>query len=217
MLADTDPLFYSHKTEPVPAHPELSNFGPRIRSSEDLPFLCELNLELANIWRVTRKFCLLANLGAQTQTLIQPATIYGTMVSVMYRLLSMHFAIGSLEECIRLGLISFTHHIFLQWKDICSPLHSFARNYREHLESTKPENSVSPHLMLWLWMIAAVSTFRVSAEPWLEDRLQTQLERCNIRSWADLQSVLKSFLWVSVLDEERGKQTYAWLKLRSDI
>jgi hypothetical protein len=140
--------------EPAPDYPEqvISSFGPTIRCLEDLSFVQDLDMDLADVWRVTRKFSLLANLATQTQMLVQPATIYGTMIAVMYRLLRMEFVAGSLDEAIRLGLLAFAHHTFLQWKDTCLPCHGFSIRYRQYLVVPQLEDSVPSHVMLWLVM-----------------------------------------------------------------
>lgn len=77
------------------------------------------------------------------------------------------------------------------------------------------EDVVPSRVMLWLMMTGAVSIFRISAEPWLADRLQRQAERCGVRSWKDMQEALKACMWIPLLDEERGKQTYEWLRTGS--
>jgi hypothetical protein len=43
--------------------------------------------------------------------------VMDTMAAVMYRLLHMSFSSGSIDEVIRLGLLSLSYHIVLQWQD----------------------------------------------------------------------------------------------------
>ena len=152
----------------------------------------DLNMDLAEAWRVIRKFCLLAILGTQTQMTIEPAMIYGTMTAVMYRLVRMRFVVCSLDETIRLGLLAFTHHTFLQWKDICLPCHGFSRRYQKYLMAHQLEDVVPAGVTLWLLMTGAISIFSISTEPWLGDFLRRQVERCKVTSWKDMQQVLKA-------------------------
>jgi hypothetical protein len=186
----------------------MSGFGPKIRCVEELPFRQDLDAELAQVWGVMKKFCLLADLGTQTRMRIPPATIYETMTAVMYRLVHMKFGPSSLDETVRLGLLAFTHHIFLQWKDIVLPRHRFSERYRRCLTDQTLEDMIPA---LWLLMVGAVSVFRISDEPWLGDCLRKQVNRCGINNWIEMQKILKTCMWIPLLDEGRGKQTYNWL------
>jgi hypothetical protein len=200
-------------TEPVPDYPEqvISGFGPQIRCVEDLPFRQDLDAELVQVWRPMKKFCLLADLGTQTRMRIPPAMIYETMTAVMYRLVRMNFGPSSLNETVRMGLLAFAHHVFLQWKDIRLPRHRFSERYRRCLADQTLEDMIPAQVMLWLLMVGAVSIFRISDEPWLGDCLRKQIDRCGIKNWIEMQKILKTYMWVPLLDEEGGKQTYDWL------
>lgn len=217
MLADSCPTFYSGVNELIPDYPEelISSLGPRIRSLEGPAFVSDLETDLAKIWRVVRSFCLLANLATQSELCIPAATMYGTMTAVIYRLLHMSFSVDSLDETIRLGLLAFTHHIFLQWKDICISCNGFSERYRLYLRRQSPEQSVASYVMLWLLMVAAVSVFRISEESWLQETIQKQMEECGIRTWKDMQEALKACMWIPLLDDERAKQVYEGMNRRS--
>jgi hypothetical protein len=217
LLADCDPICYCSVTEPLLDFPKqvVSGFGPKIRCVEDLPFVQDLDTELAEVWRVMKRFCLLADLGTQTRMRIPPATIYETMTAVMYRLVHMKFGPSSLDETVRLGLLAYTHHIFLQWKDICLPRHRFSERYRFCLADQTLEDIIPAQVMLWLFMVGVVSIFRIPDEPWLGDCLRKEVDRCGIKNWIEMQQILKTCMWIPLLDEERGKQTYNWFAMHS--
>jgi len=210
LLANSDPVFFCQPAEPLPDYPEqvLSSFSRSSYNQEFMQLVQDLNGHLAEIWLVMRKFCLLANLGTQTRMLIQPATIYGTMTAVMYRLLRMSFAAGTLDESSRLGLLAFTHHVFLQWQDTRLPCHPLSESYRKHLQVHALRDPIPPRMSLWLLMIGAISLFSVSDELWLASYLRRQVERCGVETWKDGQEVLKSSMWISLLDDKSGKQIY---------
>ena len=210
LLANSDPVFYRQPAEPLPDYPEqvISSFSTSIHSQEDMQLVQDRNGHLAEVWLVMRKFCLLANLGTQTRMLMQPATIYWTMTAVMYRLLRMGFAAGTLDESSRLGLLAFTHHIFLQWQDMRLPCHPFSESYRNYLQVHALGDTIPPRISLWLLMIGAISLFSVSDELWLADYLRKQAERCGVKTWKDGQEILKSSMWISLLDDKSGKQIY---------
>jgi hypothetical protein len=210
LLTNSDPVFYRQPVEPLPDYPEqvISSFSSNKYFREDKRFIQNLGEDLAEVWLVVKKFCLLANLGTQTQMLIQPATIYGTMTAVMYRILRLRFVVGTLDESLRLGLLAFTHHVFLQWQDMRFPFLPFAESYRKYLKLHILGDAITPRISLWLLMIGAISLFNVEDEVWLTEYLRSQIERCGVQTWKNLQEVLKSSMWISLLDDKPGKEVY---------
>ena len=186
----------------------MSNLVVRPHARENAEFVHGFDERLSELWTVARKFCLLANLGTQTGMLVPPATIYGTMTAVMYRLLRMDFAQCSLNETVRLGLLAFTYHIFLQWQDVRLPHHHFSETYRHHLLCADLEKIVPSRVLLWLLMTGVISLFRISEEPWLARLLLKHFEECRVSKWEELQDILKSSMWIPLLDEKQGKQSY---------
>ncbi|KAI0900058.1 hypothetical protein F4806DRAFT_277181 [Annulohypoxylon nitens] len=213
LLTNSHPVLYCQANEPIPDYPDqvVSSFSRSTSSQEEMQLFQDLDTDLAEIWLITRKFCLLTNLGTQTGMRMQPETIYRTMTAVMYRLLHMSFESGSLDETVRLGLLAFTHHVFLQWQGIKpSCRHQFRHAYRNYLQ-IHPFDKAPPQLLLWLLVIGAVSLFSVSEEPWLRGKLQRQIEICEANTWKKLQEMLKSFMWIPLLDEKSGEEVYSSL------
>ena len=169
--------------------------------------------DLATAWRVMRKFSLLVNLGTQIQRLIYPELIHETMTAVIYRLLNMSFAVGSINETIRLGLLAFAHHVFLQWQDVKLPYYCFPTTYKNCVLRLKLVETVSSQLMLWLLMTGATSLFNISDEAWLREHLREHAEKSQVKTWKEMQEILKSFMWISLLDEQSGKQIFDLLHL----
>lgn len=213
LFTNSDPTFYSQPAEPVPDYPEqvVLSFGDSIFPSEYMELVQGLDEGLAEVCRITRKFCLLANLGSQTGMTIQFATISGTMTAVMYRLARMSFAAGSPDKTVQLGLLAFTHHIFLQWREIRLPRHHLSQTFRNYLQVHSLEDTVPSPVMLWLLMTAAASLLSISEEPWFGAYLVRQIKKCHVKVWKDLEDILKSFMWIPLLDEKVGKHTYDFL------
>lgn len=213
LLTNSHPVFYCQANEPMPDYPDqvVSSFSRSASSQEETQLIQDLDAYLAEIWLITRKFCLLTNLGTQTGMRMQPATIYRTMTAVMYRLLHMSFTSGSLDETVRLGLLAFTHHVFLQWQGIKPSFrHQFRHAYRNYLQ-IHPLDTAPPQLLLWLLVIGAVSLFSISEELWLRGKLQRQIGICEANTWKKLQEMLKSFMWIPLLDEKSGEEVYSSL------
>ena len=87
----------------------------------------------------------------------------------------------------------------------CHPLSEFYRNY---LQVHALRDIIPPRISLWLLIIGALSLFSVSDEPWLADYLRRQADRCGVKTWKDGQEILKSSMWISLLDEKSEKQIY---------
>lgn len=164
--------------------------------------------KLVAAWGVMKNFCLLVNLGTQTQRLMDPTIIHGTMASVMYRLLHMTFDTGSLDEAVQLGLLAFSHHIFLQWQDIKPPNSHFSTAYGRCILGLNKLEMVSDQFTLWFLMTGAISLFHPADAGWLMDVLREYAGRCQVKCWKDMQEILKSFLWIALLDERPAKQVY---------
>ncbi len=193
----------------MPDYPEELLPAPSDKSfvQPHIELISTLDEELAAVWGVMRRFCMQVNLGTQTQRLIYPEVIHGTMISVMYRLFGMSFAAGSIDEVVLLGLLAFSHHIFLQWQNIKLAHYPFIATYRKCIQSFNLAGETTCQLKLWLLVVGAISMFR-SDEVWLCDVLRNQAQRCHVTSWKGMQEILKSFMWISLLDDQPGQHVY---------
>ncbi|KAF2708916.1 hypothetical protein K504DRAFT_408203 [Pleomassaria siparia CBS 279.74] len=211
ILDDSDPVFFCRPSEPVFQYPDKlllpSDFNRLAPDNTELMPRIE-NDDLATAWRVMKRFCSLVSLGAQTQRMIHPDLIHNTATAVVYRLLHMSFASDSVDETIRHGLLAFSYHVFLQWQDIKLPNHSFSSLFQQRILELTLVHGISPQLMVWLLMTGAISVFRILDEAWLMEHLRKYVDKCHVKTWKDMQYMLKSFMWISLLDEESGEKIY---------
>ncbi|KAJ9419930.1 hypothetical protein QL093DRAFT_2591347 [Fusarium oxysporum] len=151
-------VFFSQPSQPVPDYPHnlLRAWDDKMCSQGYIEISESLDSSLATLWRVMRRFCVLVNIGTQTQQLIRPQTIHETMTAVMYRLLRMDFTAGSINEAIRHGLLAFSYHVFLQWQDIKLPYHCFPTIYKNCVLGLELVDGISSQLMIWLLMTGAL-------------------------------------------------------------
>lgn len=192
----------------------VSNFIGSESESEITGFLHVLPKQLGEVWNVTRTFCLLVQPDTRSQRFLKPSTISRTMTAVMYRLLSMNFTTGSRDELVRIGLLVFTHHIFLQGKGIRIACYHILQTYQNHLMHSGLEKSIDdipPQVMLWLLMVGCISMFDISKEAWLGKILKDYAAQCRVKSWKDLQRILKQCMWIPILDDRLGEQV--WISL----
>ena len=209
MFSTSKPVFFRQPLEPIPTYPVnlLPEFNGTAQTRDTLEVAELIDAGLAGAWSVMRRFGLLVNLGAQTQRLISTKVINETMTSVMYRLLCMRYPSGSLNEGVRLILLAYCYHGFLQWRDVKLPCPHLQNAFREGNLALQQNGEVSARFMLWMLMVGAVSIFDVQKEEWLGATLRHHA-RSQQRSWTEVQDILKSFLWIPLLDEEPARSIW---------
>ncbi|KAH6713427.1 hypothetical protein BKA61DRAFT_484186 [Leptodontidium sp. MPI-SDFR-AT-0119] len=216
VLHESNPMFVFQPPEMAEYPKRLlsdSNDKKIAASQSNNELIQMLNPDLATAWKVMRRFCLLVNLGAQTSRFIEPELIHHTMASVLYRLIHMSFAIGSLDENLRLGLLAYSYHVFLQWQDIKFAGHQFPVHYRKVILELEAADETPPQMMLWFLVIGANSFLKATDEGWLIKSLRLYASRCNVKSWRDMEGILKSIMWMPLLDEKAGRGVYDLLHL----
>ncbi len=209
LLHGSSPVFYC-APETVIQYPGELTAAPNneVHSQNNNGLIRQLDDNLAAAYQAVRRFCLMVNLRLPVKQIINLVIIHETMTSVMYRLLYTSFAAESINKALQLGLLAFSYHLFIQWQDIKLPNRHFLKIYQECIQSLEIMNSVSPHLMLWLLMTGAISLFDITNEAWPRECLLEYINRCQVKTWKEVQDTLESFIWISVLDGQLGEQIY---------
>lgn len=209
MFSTSKPVFFRQPLEPIPTYPVnlLPEFNGTAQTQDTLEVAKLIDAGLAGAWSVMRRFSLLVNLGAQTQLLVSTKIINETMTSVMYRLLCKRYPPASLNEDVRLVLVAYGYHGFLQWRDVKLPCPHLQNAFKEGALALQQNREVSDRFMLWMLMVAAVSIFDVQKEEWLGAMLRRHA-RSQQRSWIEVQDILKAFLWIPLLDEEPARSIW---------
>lgn len=199
------PLFFdgNHCLEHLSPYPEQRSLLSELYSDVD-----DLDEDIAKIWEVMRSFCSLINLGAEAQGRIPWELFLSTMTSVMYRLLYVSFDACSANEAIRLGLLSFCSHVFLQARlDNLAFVH-LSNSYKKCLNCVEFRSGISPRLFSWLLIIGAISVFDKSDNHWLKFRLRANIESCGVKYWSEMQLILESLMWIPIVQENLGKDVF---------
>ncbi|KAF8847825.1 hypothetical protein BDZ45DRAFT_754483 [Acephala macrosclerotiorum] len=132
-----------------------------------------------------------------------------TMTSVMYRLLQMDFETGSTDEMIRLGLLTFSYNVFLQWKNVTMPyLLQFSATYRNCVSVSEPSSELHSQLMLLILIIGRISKLDCSNDSWTKEHLRKYLEICQVKSWDEMRVILETFMWIGILHDKQGKDIF---------
>lgn len=163
--------------------------------------------ELAWSWGVMYDFCVLANLASRSSYRVTMDDYVSAMTSVAYRLVHMRFEGTCKNEAVRLGLLAFSASIFLQWRQLGLGYAHLASSYRRCLLSLDPA-AVDARFWLWLVMLGSVSLFGQDDLDWVGPLLVMKMEECNVRSWAEMQHVLSSVMWVGSVHDGPGRAMF---------
>lgn len=210
------PVFFSNASpyEPFMPYPDqISTFiskksnatGPKCNSDG---FLDNIDKELATVWRAMKRFCSLINRAVKTKRKLPEKTLLETMASVMYRLFHMSFPSGSFDAAIRLGLLAFSSHVFLQMPDVRTQNRHLSTIYRECLFNLDVLQAGSSRIALWLLIICAISVFTESDNTWLKPWLRSNIELCKVESWSALRDIMNSFVWTGLVFDKPGKDIF---------
>lgn len=150
---------------------------------------------------------MLVNLGAQSQRRIPLSLISSLIASLLYRLLAMRFASESIDEEIRIWLLLYGYHVFLQWQDIKLAPQHLCDSFKRSIEKLKLTDAPS-ELIVAMAMTGAVSIFYLHRERWLEEDLRRYAVMCGTTTWKEMQAVLKSYLWIDLLDGHAGQRIF---------
>jgi hypothetical protein len=182
-------MFFGNSfSEPLLPYPDqkLWVIGKSTDISHSVNFLEKIDEDLGAAWVAMQRFCSLVNLAMETHRVFSLEIVLDTMAAVMYRLLRMRFETGSINEAIRLGLLSLSYRIFLQRQDMGFSSFRFPSIYRNSLSNLKLADGFPPGIMLWLLMIGGISRFASSDNAWLKDSLQEHMGICHVKSWDEL-------------------------------
>ncbi|KAK6497983.1 hypothetical protein TWF506_004228 [Arthrobotrys conoides] len=196
-----EPLF------PYPDHtPHLTTAKLAHPASEK--FLENVSPDLAEAWTFLKGFCYIMNSAAEANRRLPQSTLMNAMTSMMYRLLSMSFKEESIDEAIRLGLLSFSSYIFLRWQSITLTYIHLSSVYKSSLVNLNISKEFPPELVLWLLMVGAIAVFGDDDDIWLKPWLRVNFGLCEVNGWGDLKGVLKGLMWVGFVFDKPGEEVY---------
>lgn len=137
--------------------------------------------------------------------------LLNTMGSVMYALLRMNFSTTNpINEAIRLSMLAFCSHSFLERQGIHLPNGYLCENYRTCFEQSNTELQGASHISLWILMTGKISIFTSDTDDsaWIKSRLKENISMNKNCSWSQLRRILKSYLWIDILHDTPGKTIF---------
>ncbi|KAH8660057.1 hypothetical protein BX600DRAFT_467145 [Xylariales sp. PMI_506] len=199
----SDPIFFRSNEESEPFLP----YPNEISAATDQDEISDcLNATLARVWGVMKKFCSLINLSVEAHGRIPWALIHNTMTAVMYRLLHMRFAVGAIDEAVRLCLLAFCSQVFLHWKFVNITYTHMNSRFKESMIRLVSWHSIPPQLYLWLFTVGGISLSEPCDRAWVKPRIRKCIDSYGITSWGQVQRILQSSLWIPMVQQDRGNE-----------
>ena len=171
-------------------------------------FRMDLSSGLAEAWAFMKRFCSTINSAAEHKRRLPKETLLNAMASVMYRLLHMSFENTSVDEGIRLGLLIFSAHIFLNFRGIRQPHKYLPDTYKNCLMHLELPGTLPPQILPWLLVIGSLSTFTSADDVWLIPWMRVNITLCETRNWSELRGLLKTCPWIDTLHDQPGQEIF---------
>ncbi|KAH7144194.1 hypothetical protein B0J13DRAFT_622758 [Dactylonectria estremocensis] len=170
-------------------------------------FLDGIDIRLRRVWDDIFEFSRAANIALQCKLSVDPELYQEVMVSIHYRLINLGFDMGSINETIRLTLLAFASTLFLQWGNVYNRYELLVRKLTKSLCGLQHHVADLPtQLMLWIYIVSAVSVFDEHEQALLQPALTEVLCGMGLKSWNQVNLSLKSIIWVDSLHDQRAKK-----------
>jgi hypothetical protein len=173
-----------------------------------------LDVRLHNTWKDLHAFACITNVAYQTGRKLSPDTYNEMMISILYRLAYLSFEDDTLQEAIRIGLLTFSATIFMQrhyMKQSYECLSNLFYNTLFKLHSSTTIR-IPVHVELWLALLTHVVEDRQpDPQDWRIIWLREVIVRAGIDSWSGACELLRSVVWVDFIFNRLGQQAFELL------
>ncbi|KAH0842212.1 hypothetical protein FOPE_07371 [Fonsecaea pedrosoi] len=179
-------------------------------------FLNVIDKDLATVWRALKGFCLQINRAARTKRKLSEEFLLEATASVMYRLLHMSFATGSLDAAIRLGLLAFSSQVFLQLPDFRVRRTTLSSAYQQALAGLDTLDDKWRPLLLWLLVVGRITVLEDTSDIWLSPWLKSTIKRYGIDSWTGFRDMMDSVMWIGLVFDRPAEDIFSSAMSSSD-
>ena len=206
-------FFRDEQTEPLIPYDQkfLRDHIPELPNAHSYWGLNDIDVDvsLRKAWECLSKFCMAINLAADKQRQLPPETLLSNMSSITYRLLRMdQFGKTSVNETLRIGLLAFCSHIFLQWQNLKVPQGFLLEAYQNNFNEPEVLERIPTLFKMWLLLVGSFSIFSPLEDNWAMPFIQDVLKSYKIRTWADLREQFRYFPWVNMLHDDLGQRCF---------
>jgi hypothetical protein len=176
------------------------------------PFIAALDPKLANCWKDIHSFSCLSNLAYQTDRKFSSETYNEMMISILYRLMHLTPVDDGVPALIRTALLTYCSALFL------TRMYHQGNSYEYLIElfSTKlwelhqSASMVIPRpVVLWLLITYHLAVFEdPSLKKWQTLWLDETIALNRGATWADVNKILKSVMWVDFVHDALGRKIF---------
>jgi hypothetical protein len=196
--------------DPTPRRGYLSpsnNIHSQKAAAGLIDFYQGLDMRLRFIWDDLGECCRSVKIATQCGLDIDKEIYEDLMLSVHYRLLHVRFTPGTNNALMQLGLNTFASSIFLQRRGQHISYKFLHDQFKGQLSLQDiVRHDIPPSVLLWLCTIYATVLSGEDDIDWLHPIVAELLRRQELASWAEINVLLKSVLWVDELNEVASKQ-----------
>ncbi|KAJ9137498.1 hypothetical protein NKR23_g9042 [Pleurostoma richardsiae] len=173
--------------------------------------MCDVpDMRLVNTWRDLREFTMAVNLAHQAQRKISPEVFQEALISIQYRLHHLSYDKHDRHDMLRIAMLAYTTTIFLEVHGAPARYRNLAAQLTTVLRS--PEQQPGDRwlkLSLWYVFVGGLSVLDSPENyPWLEEQLCRKTQALGLTDWMETRQVLKSFIWVDVVNDRVGKRFF---------
>ncbi|KAH8896139.1 hypothetical protein GQ53DRAFT_640012 [Thozetella sp. PMI_491] len=184
------------------------------QTMEALPKLGKVpDARLVNVWADMREFAVSISLAMQADRKLEGEVVFEALMSILYRLQHLEYDRQDEHETLRLMMLAFATTIFFEGHGLESKYTFLASRVREVLQlreyGTSAQDAREHRYNLWLLAVARVSILDGPEDHgWLVDRQVAVKQALELSTWFKAKEVLRSFLWVDMVHDERGREFF---------
>ncbi|KAH6900766.1 hypothetical protein B0T10DRAFT_36862 [Thelonectria olida] len=199
---------------------ENISWDPQVAHGIDVTRLSELRMlnpppdpRLLNIWADLRVFTRAANEATKTGVKMPPDFFSRVSSSVPFRLLALQFDPTSLPELLRLCMLAYMKSVLIQIDGLGPQIKHLADCLKGALLAHQlPPAPEFAKFFLWAFLVSTLSIFENLDQDWLRVAMVETAKSLSCRTWAETRVILKEFLWIDMIHNQRGKQIFdRWL------
>ncbi|CAG9978732.1 unnamed protein product [Clonostachys byssicola] len=206
-----DPVFFHDSISWTPyLLPNCHRSGERDAVQTSLAsWIGTLGYRLRIVWDDLVEFCSMSNSASQRNQKLPRNTFSEILLSLVYRLLNLSFELDSAEETIRLGMLSYTSMMFLQWHNQMVEFYHLRCMLGATLKNLDNGNpGASLPLQLWLFfawhMLQPPECEHRQLDLWFERLLRAG----GLSAWTEVRQLLRSTAWIDRINEVDGEKVY---------
>lgn len=179
-------------------------------------FIVSLDNRVVSIWKDLKQFTQICNLAHQTGYKLRRETYIEALTSILYRLLQLSVEDSLVDEALRLGMATLASNLFQRRRDNkqdTNHLRGLLDNALQKLGGQDHDTRGVPDSILF-WLVVQRHMLSLNGHDNEPDGslFRELVGRVHLSSWDEARGVLKSALWIDVLNDPQGRAVFEAIK-----